>query len=59
MSGFDDNPFGEPIVDNPFAVCIYHEIQSANILFFFSFYFFTIIFSYLEQFFFNIIFLLF
>lgn len=20
MSGFDDNPFGEPIVDNPFAV---------------------------------------
>lgn len=20
MSGFDDNPFGEPTVDNPFAV---------------------------------------
>lgn len=22
MSGFDDNPFGPPTVDNPFAVCI-------------------------------------
>lgn len=20
MSGFEDNPFGEPVVDNPFAV---------------------------------------
>lgn len=25
MSGFDDNPFGEPTIDNPFAVSIFQR----------------------------------
>lgn len=28
MSGFDDNPFGEPTVDNPFAVS--HRLSSQD-----------------------------
>lgn len=26
MSGFDDNPFGEPTIDNPFAVSFLKKI---------------------------------
>ena len=37
MSGFDDNPFGEPIVDNPFAVSVVVFFADEVSFFFFFF----------------------
>lgn len=28
MSGFDENPFGEPTLDNPFAVSTWYQSHS-------------------------------
>lgn len=30
MSGFDENPFGEPTIDNPFAVSIFLIFYASN-----------------------------